>query len=46
MIFKPHYYFETGCAAYEELIDALVDLLPKPSEMERLLWANQGQGES
>lgn len=38
MIFKPYYYFETGCAAY------LCDVPPKPAAMEQILRINQGRG--
>ena len=46
MIFKPYYYFETGCAAYLFGCGSLglyADVPPKPQAMQQILRINQGR---
>ena len=50
MIFKPYYYFETGCAAYlvgcgglGRCAVALADVPDKPAEMAEILRKNRGE---
>ena len=42
MIFRPYYYFDLGCAAFE----ALSDVPPKPAAMARVLAFNRGHEEA